>query len=347
MIPRCNKCILPTNYPEINFNADNICNYCTTYIPQKPHGASKFEEIINEAKQKSLKYDCLVPLSGGRDSTYVLYQMKHVFGMDVLAFNYDNGFVSDIARNNIERITQTLGVDLEYLKSKNDIQCKNLRHVVKLNLRKSPAHVILSLCSGCRNGIWGGAYSTAKKHGIPLVIFGESSMESGTAKKIFGRQLKRSSLEKMKYALKLPLNFLMRKYYTSCLNKEFPLDDFTDIKKVNFFDYFLWDEKEMMDILKSKLNWGVETNMSSWRFDCKIHAVVNYMHQRLYGFTEKDELYSKMIRENLLTRDQALEKIKTNCEGENRELEVVKEVFDRLKLSEKERSAIINLETLL
>lgn len=345
-IERCRKCILPSNYPEISFNSDHICNYCTTYKPQTPIGDEKFFELLDSAKKRSGKYDCLVPLSGGRDSTYVLYQMKHEFNLNVLAFNYDNGFVSSVAKDNIDRITETLGVDLEYTKSKNDIQCKNLRHVIGLNLHKSPAHVILGLCSGCRNGIWGGAYTVARKYNIPLVIFGESSMESGTAKKIVGRQLRRTTNEKIKYAFKLPMNFLLRKYYSTQLEKEFPMNEFTDIQKINFFDYFLWDEGKMVDILKNKLNWGVENNMSSWRFDCKIHAVVNYMHRHLYTFTEKDELYSKMVRENLMTRDQAISKIAPDKENDKKELAVVKEVFDILGLSQKERSAMLNLETL-
>jgi hypothetical protein len=342
----CKKCILPSNYPGITFNEKGVCNYCLDYKASEYLGEQAFVKLLDSIKSKGNQYDCLIPISGGRDSTFVLYQMKNKFNLNVLAYNYDNGFVSSVARENIQRAKEKLDVELISLKSRRDIQCKNLRHVIKLNLHKSPAHVIPSLCEGCSFGIWGGAYKVAKEKGIPLVVFGESTMESGTAKKIIGRKLRPAKKQKIKYALKMPVNFLFRKYHSILLENEFPLHDFTDIKKVNYYDYFEWDENEILDVIQNKLAWRIEENMSSWRFDCKIHAVVNYIHKKLYGFTEKDELYSKMIRENKITRNEALSKISSRSENDKRELEVITQVFDTLGLSHKEREAILNLKTL-
>ena len=104
------------------------------------------------------KWDCLIPASGGRDSTFVLYQLVRKYDMNVLAYNYDNGFVEKQARVNLETAARALNVKIIYRRSVRDIQCKNLKHITKMNLHKSPGHVWAFLCSGCRNGIWGGAY---------------------------------------------------------------------------------------------------------------------------------------------------------------------------------------------
>lgn len=338
----CSRCILPANYPEILFNEEGICNYCQHYETQKYLGESAFKTLLNSFRGKGRRYDCLVPLSGGRDSTFVLYQMKNRFKINVLAYNYDNGFVSSIAKQNINKTVEKVQVNIVKLKSKRDIQCKNLSHVIKLCLNKPPEQVLFNLCSGCGNGIWGGAYKVAKEKGIPLVIFGESKIESGTAKKIFAEKIHRTGKDKVMDAIKMPVNFLFRKYYSILLEKEFPLHDFTDIVKVNYYDYLKWDEKDILSVIQDKLGWQSEDGMSSWRFDCKIHALVNYMHKTLYGFTEKDELYSKMIREGMVTREDALAKITSSAEEKEKEMVVINQLFDRLKLSKKERYSILN-----
>lgn len=345
-IVRCKRCILPSNYPQITFNNEGICNYCLDYKSTKYLGEQAFEKLLDPIKSKGNRYDCLVPISGGRDSAFVLYQMKNKFKMNVLAYNYDNGFVSSVAKENIKQITDKLGVELVTLRSKRDIQCKNLKYVIKLNLRKSPAHVIPAFCEGCSFGIWGGAYKILQENSIPLVVFGESKMESGTAKKIINEKLKRTRKEKTEYALKMPGNFLLRKLYSILFEKEFPLHNFTDIKKANYYDYIAWDENEILDVIQDKLGWKPEKGMSSWRFDCKIHAAVDYMYRNLYGFSEKDELYSKMIREGKITRDEALYTVGRKTEYDEKEMEVINQVFDRLKLNPKERDAILNLKTL-
>jgi glutamine---fructose-6-phosphate transaminase (isomerizing) len=341
-VKRCSKCVLPSNFPNIIFNSENICNYCTSYEPQKPLGEQAFQQIIDEAKSKASKYDCMVPVSGGRDSTYVLHQIKNVHGLNVLAYNYDNGFTSLVATENVKKITDRLGVELIQVKSKQDIQARNLRHIIKLNLRKSPEFVATTFCSGCQNGIWGGAYMVAKKYQIPLVVFGESTMEFGIAKQIMSKRLRRTKKDKIKEALKMPMNFMLRKYHQILFRQEFPLSEYPDIKKVNYFDYFKWDENQMLEVLFKKLNWNIESDMSSWRFDCKIHAVVNYSWKHLFGFTEKEELYSNMIRENQMTREKALEKLAANPESDKKELEIVQEVLQKLRLTENERRTILN-----
>lgn len=152
---RCKKCILPKTYPEISFDAEGICNFCHSYNKMKYLGRKKLESILQPRRRNDGKPDCLVAVSGGRYSSYMLYRLKKSFGMHPLAFNYDNGFVSKQARINLHPLTDSLVVPLISISSQNHIQNRMFKTFLQFNARKSPAHALNQLCVGCRNGIWG------------------------------------------------------------------------------------------------------------------------------------------------------------------------------------------------
>ena len=109
---RCTKCILPEGYPNITFDEKGECNYCKSHQKTNYLGESKLKEKLAKYKKSGGKYDCLVPVSGGKDSTYVLYQMSTVYKMRVLAFNYDNCLTHPQAQRNVRENVNSLGVDL-------------------------------------------------------------------------------------------------------------------------------------------------------------------------------------------------------------------------------------------
>jgi len=337
---RCSNCILPETYPHISFDEEGVCNYCRSYQHIIYEGEAALCKIIKDNPSES-EWDCLVPLSGGRDSTYTLYQLVKKYGLRVLVYNYDNGFVEDVARDNIQYIADQLKVKVISRKSKQDLQCKNIKYYTKMNIKKSPGHVQAFLCSGCRNGIWGGAYEVAKEMRVPLIIFGESSMESGGFKKILAPQFTPTTVEKVLFMLRMPINFFRRKRVARQLQNEFPSPpDHGDIKQINFFDYEEWNEEEIIAVIQSELNWQHKNGQNSWRFDCQIHALVNRMVYQILGMTEKDELFSKLVREGQISREEALERIRINIEEQEIELQIIDKVLDRMELNLKEKDKI-------
>lgn len=337
---RCTKCILPLNYPNISFDKEGVCNYCHTFKPVIYKGENALKELFYNIRSQS-EWDCLVPLSGGRDSTYTLFQLVKKYKLRALAYNYDNGFVEQIAKDNIQNIADQLNIKIIHRNSTHDLQCKNVKYITKLKLKQTPGHVQSFLCSGCRNGIWGGAYATAKKYNVPMIIFGESTMESGTYKKIMSPQFVPTLPEKISFMLRMPINFIQRKRITRQLQAEFPLPPKnSEIMQINFFDYEEWNEKKILDVIQNKLQCQQKKGQSSWRFDCQIHALVNRMTYQIMGMTEKDELYSKMIREGQITREQALEKIKVVSDEQEMELNIIETVLSRMELNAKEKDKI-------
>jgi N-acetyl sugar amidotransferase len=115
----CSRCILDTTVPEIVFDKKGVCNYCKINdeimreYPDGSEGASRLNDLIEKIKisGKGKRYDSLIGVSGGTDSTYTLYLMKKM-GLRPLAVHFDNGWNSEIAVQNIKNATNTLGIDL-------------------------------------------------------------------------------------------------------------------------------------------------------------------------------------------------------------------------------------------
>ena len=339
---RCSRCVLPESYPNIVIDEQGVCNQCHEYEPASYLGEEALRDLFAKTASSS-QWDCLVPLSGGRDSTYTLYQLVRKYQRRVLVYNYDNGFVEPVAKENIQHIADELDVQVIYRKSKQDIQRQNVRWLTKLNIKKSPGHVQAYLCSGCRNGIWGGAFQVAEEYDIPLIVFGESTMESGGFKRILAPMFVPTLKEKLFFALRMPYHTLQRKKIENFLFEEFPLPDpESKIKKINFFEFEEWDEKKIVSTIENEIGWQKKKGQSSWRFDCQIHALVNAIVYNLLGMTEKEELYSKLIREGKMTRNEALERIRRSDEEVDMELKIAEKVLDSLQLTKEEKDKIMH-----
>lgn len=115
----CVRCVFDENINGISFNVKGLCNYCQAYdndvVPllKKINNSYELEKIVNEIKLfgKNQKYDCLIGLSGGVDSSFVAYNI-HKLGLRPLAFHLDNGWNSDISVKNIKNIVSKLELEL-------------------------------------------------------------------------------------------------------------------------------------------------------------------------------------------------------------------------------------------
>ena len=117
----CKRCVVNANVPGATFDANGYCNFCNTFIEHNTHIIQKdpalqkqeldvfVQKVIRNGKGK--QYDCIVGVSGGVDSSWVLVQVKKL-GLRPLAAHMDNGWNSELAQNNIENLVRGLGVDL-------------------------------------------------------------------------------------------------------------------------------------------------------------------------------------------------------------------------------------------
>jgi hypothetical protein len=317
MLKRCARCILPESYPRITFNKQGVCNYCLTPKRAKPQGEAKLLDLVAPYRNSTNeKYDCIVAISGGRDSAFAANYAVRVLNLRVLAYTYDNGFMPEQTKENIKNIVDILNVDHvieqdEYIK-------KNVLPILSPWIRKPSPAMIAFLCTGCRTGYKRGLAKTAQSNKIPLVITGAGEPERSFAQRLLsisGQKGKRLSL-----ALGFIREILRNPYYLlspNCLilfTIEFFyrfIYKFEDLKSVGVFKYIGWNERRILSVINDELGWKKPPESeSSWRSDCKIHLLRQYLYRETLGFTKNDELISNMIRENMIIREEALRRLK-------------------------------------
>ena len=333
----CSRCLLTDAYPNIEFNENGVCNHCLSFKNIEYKGKAELERLLNSYRNKGRKYDCVVPISGGKDSAFVLYQLVKVYNMKVLAYNYDSGLVDQQAKLNIKRMTESLNVKLVTFKLD---QKKYLRKIIlSWSRRPSPA-MIPMLCLGCRYGIAHGGYKTAENNKIPLIIFGDTKGESAMYKYEFfnDNELLGVFLEMIKNPtyLKPDCISMMIKDYLHVLpyvpmSKILQLT-YPNTRTIQFFDYIEWDEKEIVSTIRDNLEWENSNDIeSSRRFDCKVSTLKEYLMRKHAKFTDREDQLSYLIRANALTKEEA-QQILTRDTNPEKELKVIHDLLEDIGL---------------
>ena len=132
-LKRCTRCVLPETVPNISFNAEGVCNFCTDYKKINLKSIDLFKQSF--VTQNTQKHDCILALSGGRDSCYGLHYLVKELGIKPLVFSYDWGLVTDLGRRNQTRLCAKLGVEqiliTANLKKKRDYVRRNINAWLK------------------------------------------------------------------------------------------------------------------------------------------------------------------------------------------------------------------------
>jgi len=338
---RCTKCVLPEGYPNIIFDENGECNYCKQHQKVQYWGSSKLEEELAKYKRGGTKYDCLVPLSGGKDSTYVLYQMAKVYNMRVLAYNYDNCLVHPQAQENVRRIVNALGCEL--VVKRNEKQKKYMLTNLKAYLRKPMVGMIPMFCTGCRYGIIGNAFSIAKEYDIPMIVIGWSPVEDTPFKELYLRSNANSvmggllrNLIKNPFYLR-PSNMLaaVKDYYHNYQH----VKDWNivlkllhpGVKLIQFYDYVSYDPDKIQQTVEKEAEWRTPDKKDSWQFDCKIKLLQSYFYTKEVNFTASDDYLSAMVREGFITRAEALKRLEYLNQNKNGKLNQLHEMLKDIK----------------
>lgn len=173
---RCKKCILPENYPGIDFNTKGICNYCINESQNniistkiKSDAKADLEKTINEVRGKGKNYDCLVSLSGGKDSAYVAYLMKEKYKLKVLGITIDMGFMSKTAMMNIQKVVKKLDIDLIIVKPHEGFYKKVFSYLFTNMSKEGCIPTICYVCGPLTDGI---SLKLAVEKEIPLIFHG-------------------------------------------------------------------------------------------------------------------------------------------------------------------------------
>lgn len=175
----CQRCIYNTRIPSISFDENGVCNYCKQVDELAEEfgtltslGQSKLDVIISEIKKagKSKKYDCVVGLSGGTDSSFLLMKACD-WGLRPLAVHYDNTWNTAVASENIRKVTSALNVDLyTYVIDHKEHDAMKLAFM-RSGVQEFDTDTDLAFVQVLR--------SAAAKYGVSYILEGHSFMEEG------------------------------------------------------------------------------------------------------------------------------------------------------------------------
>lgn len=265
----CTKCLLRSDTPGISFDKKGVCNYCNSYEPMRFLGEEKLLNILDEHRGKNNKYDCVVGLSGGRDSTYTLWKLVKDYKMKVLATTYDNPFMSEQAYRNIQNALEILNVDCVHWTFSNDIHRKSTKKTLKIWSRHPSSSMIPIVCGYCKTW-WPGFFKVARDHGISLMIIGSNPLETASFKKAgFGGARSYHKLSKLprivgKSFRELAANpryltantkMILRMYLGASHSTPYLRWRYKDIRVLRLFDYIRWNETEVETTIKNNLGW--------------------------------------------------------------------------------------------
>lgn len=301
---------MPESKPEIYLNEDGVCNLCVEYrqnrekIQQVRMVETDFIKILNKHKGRQ-KYDCLAMCSGGKDSTSALYFMKKRYKLNPLAFTFDHGFETDEAVANVKRAVDALDVDFMYFKS------NDMKNMFRKILETDSSAVICHPCSMWYIQL---SYDIARKFDIPLIIAGwtkgQSDRQSVCSK---GCGSDAPEFAKMARATK---EFIAKHVKTDPQYRDFPSSMDEVIKKatkkhkamVLSPHWFLpYGQEEYVKIIEEELGWKqVSLSYPANSTNCLLNYVSVYNSMKHFGYTHYHVEMSKLIREGMMTREQAL-----------------------------------------
>ena len=310
----CSTCATPSSYPGIDLDAAGRCNHCRefqradeTWNRTRGERLARLERFIKWAKKKARRYDALVPLSGGKDSTYCLYLATQKFGLKVLAFTFDNGFQSDIARQNIESAIQRSNADHIIVRPNPSRLMRLYAHFL---------HHTGLFCPACMRGICAGTFALTRQFKTPLVFTGTSQRtEERLVPEIF-QDGTYSFFRKVLQAKPFPEDVGLLDFDRNLREKiqrglfllsgqRIPFG----VVEIQLPDYMDWDYKTIFQTITTEMGWQVLPDRDE-HIDCRIEPVAQYLRRvRVPGLVPGALRYSAEIRAGQRDRAAALEEI--------------------------------------
>ena len=305
---RCAKCIMPETAKGIKLNEKGLCQLCGDYKEFTPKGVEKLLKEIAPAIEHITGENCIVPVSGGRDSSYALYYAKEILKLKPLAVHNDNDFESETAQKNLIAITSSFNVPLIRTSSKSQLSKKIVAEKFKMNAYFDIGRIIDQTCEACKYGFESASYNTARERGIKVIFWGDSKDESTVPYHKLFKHAEPSKLQR--YLSPSVVNLIKYKLLFNKMKKEYGSDSPQGLTEIHLYDYIRWDSKIIVDTIREKLGWSVpEGSATTWRVDCTLVPLVNYLTYKAYGVSKLEIGFSNMVRSGKKDRNEALQQV--------------------------------------
>lgn len=312
----CVRCCMPESNEGMQFDEMGICQACQS-AEQKirinwVEREKELSEMLDRYKALNNEYDCIIPISGGKDSTFQLHVLTKVYGMRALAVTFSHTWFSETGKYNLQNCLDKFDVD--------HIMFSPSRSLVDRLARQS-LYKIGDSCWHCHAGVGAFPLQIAVKYKIPLLIWGESIAETS------GRASYRNPIRKFD-----------RDYFTKVSAKRYPEEMVCDsitlremapfrlpsveeieqigVVGIHLGDFIFWDDERQMEFVRDVYGWRedkVEGTYKGYKsVECKMAGVHDYTKFLKRGFGRGTDHASVDVRAGLLSREEAFELAKKN-----------------------------------
>ena len=329
----CSRCLYNDTIPLITFDSDGVCSYCKMQdqlnleYPVGEEGGKKLLEIAKKIKQagRNKKYDCVVGVSGGCDSSYMLYKIKEL-GLRPLAVHFDNTWNTTIATENIRNVLKKLDIDLFTYVVDNKEYDDIYRSFLKAGVPDIEAPTDIGLAVTLN--------MAAEKYGIKYVFEGHNFRTEGVSPLgwlyMDGKYIKSIQAQFGTYKLKTYPNMPMTSFLKWMLVKK--------IRKIRPLYYLSYQKEEVKEFLSKEFGWQwYGGHHLENRFTAFYHS---YFLPTRFGIDQRRNGYSALIRSGQITRSEGL---RLMAEPPYLEDEIVELVKKRLGFSDEEFEKVMNL----
>lgn len=309
---KCGSCLLPETYETIEFD-NGSCNICQSKVARNETvdwqaRKASLDALIEDHRGKH-DYDCIVPFSGGKDSTFTLWYLVNEYKLKPLVVRFDHGFMRDTLEENNDRTFRKLGVDVISFRP----DWKLVKRLMLESLRRKG-----DFCWHCHTGIFSYPMQIAVKFDVPLVIWGEPSTEytryygpdeiEAVDETRFNRFVNLGiTAEDMRYMIDVEPRDLMPYTYPENLD---------GIQSVCLGSYIPWDVKKQVKVIQRELGWkGDEVEGMPWgeypyeKIECWMQGTRDYIKYLKRGYSRVSQMVALDLRNGRITKERGEELI--------------------------------------
>ena len=313
----CSNCVLPETMDTLTFDKNGVCSVCNQIKYKKEkidwnQREKDFKKLIEEYRGKG-QYDCIIPFSGGKDSTFQAYTLVRKYNLKPLIVSFDHGFYRTHHLQNVDKVIRKLGVD--YLKFRPSW------YVVKKLMLESLKRKG-DFCWHCHTGIYAYPMQIAVKYNIPLIIWGESLAEYqswynyATQEEVDEERFNKCM--NLGITAQDMIGMLNDPKITMREMEPFAYPSLKELKRIKYKSiclgsYMPWDTWTQSKLIQKELEWepdlveGVPPAYNIDKTECILVGVRDYLKFIKRGFGRTAHLTSIDIRNKRLTREKAIE----------------------------------------
>jgi N-acetyl sugar amidotransferase len=297
----CTRGIWNKTVPGIRFDKNGVSNYamifdklCEMY-PRGEEGKKQWERLVSEMKRrgKGKKYDCIIGVSGGTDSSYLLYLSKVLYGLKPLAVNLDNGWNSEIAVQNIKKITRALNIDLEtYV-----INYEEIKDLLRVYMMAGLPWIDNPTDLAIQSAL----FRIAAKENIGFILAGNDFRSEGKQP----TEWTYSDQKQLKYLHRKFGRTKLETYPILTIQKYFWYSIFRKIRMFYPYNYLNYDKNSAQTFIKEKYDWTYYGEHHHENFFTR--WAIGYWLFEKFGIDKRIITYSAQVLSGSLERNRALE----------------------------------------